>query len=424
MVTVSQKEFQRVKVIENAVAGRLRVSEAARLLQLSERQVQRLKRRYRPDSVAWVHHGNRGRPMPWALPAAQRGMILELARGKYVGFNDCHLCQKLHSEEHLSVSRESVRRILRRAKLASPQKRRPRQYRARRLRRPRFGMMVLTDASRHDWLEGRGPELTLVGFQDDATSQILSAHFQLEAENTLGYMRAAHAMVTTHGVPLSLYRDRHGIFQRNDPHWTVAEQLAGKQCPTQLGRALEELGIQQIPAYSPQAKGRIERAWRTCQDRLVSELRLAQACDLDSANQVLARFCADYNQRFAVPAREAQRDFRSLPPRFDLDRCLSFRYQRVVGPDHVITFGVHSIALPPLPSKRGYAGDSVELSHHLDGLLLISYRKVLLLSLLSPLLLLEHADRRPAPRTSRQKSKTPMPRIYNLGGRPALAAVT
>jgi len=285
-------------------------------------------------------------------------------------------------------------------------------------------MMVLTDASRHDWLEGRGPELTLIGFQDDATSQILSAHFQLEAENTLGYMRALHAMVTTHGVPLSLYRDRHGIFQRNDPHWTVAEQLAGKQCPTHLGRALEELGIQQIPAHSPQAKGRIERAWRTCQDRLVSELRLAQACDLDSANQVLARFCADYNQRFAVSARESQCDFRSLPPRFDLDRCLSFRYQRVVGPDHVITFGAHSIALPPLSSKRGYAGHSVQLSHRLDGWLFVSYRKLLLLSLPLPLPLLEHADRRPAPRISGQKTKKPMPRIYNLGGRPALAAVS
>jgi transposase len=424
MVTMSQKELQRVKVIENAVSGRLSVSEAARLLQLSERQVQRLKRRYCPDGVAWVHHGNRGRPMPWALPPALRQTILELARGKYRSFNDSHLCQKLHSEEHLSVSRESVRRILRAAKLASPQKRRPRQYRARRLRRPRFGMMVLTDASRHDWLEGRGPELTLIGFQDDATSQILSAHFQLEAENTLGYMRAAHAMITTHGVPLSLYRDRHGIFQRNDPHWTVAEQLASKQYPTQLGRALEELGIQQIPAYSPQAKGRIERAWRTCQDRLVSELRLAQACDLDSANHVLACFCADYNQRFAVPAREAQPDFRSLPPRFDLERCLSFRYQRVVGPDHVITFGAHSIALPALPSKRGYAGDTVELSHHLDGMLLVSYKKLLLLSLRLPLPLLEHADRRPAPRLSGQKIKKPMPRIYNLGGRPALAAVT
>jgi len=424
MVTVSQKEFQRVKVIENAVAGRLSVSEAARLLQLSERQVQRLKRRYRPDSVAWVHHGNRGRPMPWALPAALRRTILELARGKYRDFNDSHLCQKLHSEENLVVSRETVRRILRRAKLASPQKRRPRRYRARRLRRPRFGMMVLTDASRHDWLEGRGPELTIIGLQDDATSQILSAHFQLEAENTLGYLRAVHAMVRTHGVPLSLYRDRHGIFQRNDSRWTVAEQLAGKQSPTQLGRALEELGIQQIPAYSPQAKGRIERAWRTCQDRLVSELRLARACDLDSANHVLARFCADYNQRFAVPAREAQCDFRSLPARFDLARCLSFRYQRVVGPDHVITFGAHSLALPPLSSKRGYAGHSVELSHHLDGRLLVSYRKVLLLSLPLPLPLLEHADRRPAPRLTRQKTNKPMPRIYNLGGRPALAAVS
>ena len=419
---MSQKEFQRVKVIENAVGGRLSVGEAAGLLQLSERQVQRLKRRYRPDSVAWVHHGNRGRPMPWALPAAARRTVLELARGKYRGFNDSHLCEKLRSEQNLAVSRESVRRILRAAQLASPQKRRPRQYRARRLRRPRLGMMVLTDASRHDWLEGRGPELTLIGFQDDATSQILSAHFQLEAENTLGYFRALQAMVTAHGVPLSLYRDRHGIFQRNDPHWTVAEQLAGKQSPTQLGRALEELGIQQIPAYSPQAKGRIERAWRTCQDRLVSELRLARACDLDSANQVLARFCADYNQRFARPAADTACDFRTLPRRFDLARCLSFRYQRVVSPDHVITFGAHSIALPPLPSQRGYAGHTVELSHRLDGRLLVSYRKVLLLSL--PLPLLEHADRRPAPRTLRQKTKTPMPRIYNLGGRPALAAVT
>ena len=419
---MSQKELQRVKVIENAVAGRLSVSEAARLLQLSERQVQRLKRSFCPDSVDWVHHGNRGRPMPWALPAVLRRSILKLARGRYAGFNDSHLCEKLNTEEKLQVSRETVRRILRRAKLASPQKRRARQYRARRLRRPRFGMMVLTDASRHDWLEGRGPELTLIGFQDDATSQILSAHFQLEAENTLGYLRALHAMVTTHGVPLSLYRDRHGIFQRNDTHWTLAEELAGQQCPTHLGRALEELGIQQIPAFSPQAKGRIERAWRTCQDRLVSELRLAHARDLDSANRVLARFCADYNQRFAVSAREAQPDFRALPPRFDLDRCLSFRYQRVVGLDHVIPFGARSIALPPLPSKHGYAGDTVELSHRLDGLLLVSHRKHLLLSLPWPLL--EHADHRPAPRTSGQKTKKPMPRIYNLGGHPALAAVT
>jgi transposase len=422
MVTMSQKEFQRVKVIENAAGGRLSVREASRLLHLSERQVQRLKRRYQPDSPGWVQHGNCGRSTPWAVTPPQRELILTLARGKYQGFNDSHLTEKLRAEEDLSLSRETVRRILRAAKLASPQKRRPRQYRSRRPPRPRFGMMALTDASRHDWLEGRGPTLTLVGFQDDATGQILAAHFQLEAENTVGYLRALHAMIAAHGIPLSLYRDRHTIFQRNDSHWTLAEQLAGKQAPTQLGRALEQLGIQQIPAYSPQAKGRIERAWRTCQDRLVSELRLAQVTEVEPANLVLARFCTDYNQRFARPPADAACDFRRLPRRFDLARCLSLHYQRVVAADHTVTLGAQSIALPPLPGHRGYAGETVELSHQLDGVLRIFRGDVLLLARPTPLE--EHAERRPKLLTSAQKRKSPMPRIYNLSGRPALAAVT
>src|SRR5258708_7959555 len=283
-------------------------------------------------------------------------------------------------------------------------------------------MMALTDASRHDRLEGRGPLLPLTGFQDDATGQILAAHFQSEAENTVGYLRALHAMITAHGVPLSLYRDRHSIFQRNDSHWTLAEQLAGQQAPTQLGRALEQLGIQQIPAYSPQAKGRIERAWRTYQDRLVSELRLAQASTLEQANAVLARFCGDYNQRFARPAAEAASDFRRLPRRFDLVRCLSLHYQRVVAADHTVTLGAHSIALPPLSGSRGYAGETVQLAHHLDGALRIYRGDALLLAL--PLALEEHAHRRPVHITSAQKRKPSVPRIYNLSGRPALAAVT
>lgn len=422
MVTMSQKEFQRVKVIENAAGGRLSVREASCLLQLSERQVQRLKRRYRPDSLAWVRHGNRGRPMPWAVSVPQKQLIVTLARGKYQGFNDSHLREKLCAEEGLAVSRETVRRILRAAKLASPQKRRPRQYRSRRPPRPRFGMMVLTDASRHDWLEGRGPVLTLIALQDDATGQILAAHFQLEAENTLGYLRALLAMITAHGVPLSLYRDRHSIFQRNDSHWTLAEQLAGRQAPTQLGRALDELGIQQIPAGSPQAKGRIERAWRTCQDRLVSELRLAQAGSPAQANTVLAAFCAHYNQRFARPAADAASDFRPLPRRFDLARCLSLRYQRVVSADHTVTLGAQAIALPPLSGSRGYAGQAVELSHQLDGSLRVFRGDQLLLSRCLPLE--EQADRRPQILTTAQKRKPSTPRIYNLSGRPTLAAVT
>jgi hypothetical protein len=179
---------------------------------------------------------------------------LSLARGKYQGFNDSPLTDKLRDEENLLVSRETVRRILRAAKLASPQKRRPRKYRSRRPSRPRFGMMALTDASSHDWLQGRGPELTLTGFQDDATHKILAADFQREAENTLGYLRCLRTLITTHGIPLSLYRDRHSIFQRNDAYWTLEEQLAGKQSPTQLGRALEELGIQKSPPIRPKPR--------------------------------------------------------------------------------------------------------------------------------------------------------------------------
>jgi len=358
--------------------------------------------------------------MPWAFPLPQKVLILALARTKYQGFNDSHLCQKLNADENLPVSRETVRRILRGAKLASPQKRRPHKYRSRRLPRPRFGMMALTDASTHDWLQGRGPQLTLLGFQDDATKQILAAHFQLEAENTVGYLRALRSLITTHGVPLSLYRDRHSIFQRNDADWTVAQQLAGQPTPTHLGRALEELGIQPIPAYSPQAKGRVERLWRTCQDRLVSELRLARATTLEQAHAVLAAFCLDYNQRFARPATDSPPDFRTLPRRFDLARCLSFRYQRTVSADHVVTLGTDAIALPPRPGLRSYAGDTVELSPQLDGSLLVYRGDQLLLTHALPLQ--EHAARRPAPRTTAQKPK--LPRTYNLSGRPALAAVT
>jgi hypothetical protein len=211
-------------------------------------------------------------------------------------------------------------------------------------------------------------------------------------------------------------------FQRNDSHWTLTEQLAGKQSPTQLGHALQQLGIQQIPAYSPQAKGRIERAWRTCQDRLASELRLAQTTTLSQANAVLARFCADYNLRFARPPADAASDFRRLPRRFDLARCLSLRATSGSWPPITPTLGAQSIPLPPLPAHRGYAGETVELSHQLDGGLRVFRGDTLLTAL--PFAFEEHAQRRPVQLTSAQKRKPTMPRIYNLSRRPALAAVT
>ncbi|MGH8649126.1 MAG: ISNCY family transposase, partial [Burkholderiales bacterium] len=358
-------------MIENVVQRRIGVGEASRLLGLSPRQVKRLKRRYRADGVEWVWHGNRGRNPTRKLAEPLRQQIVELARTKYVGFNDSHLTEKLVEVEELAVGRETVRRLLRGAGMASPQKRRPPRYRSRRERKPRRGVMVLADGSREDWLQGRGPVLTLLGYQDDATGNVLAAQFQLEHEDTVGYLRQLRVMVECYGVPLSLYRDQHGTFQRNDKNWTLEEELAGRQSPTQLGRVLEELGIQSIRALSPQAKGRIERLWKTFQDRLKSELRLCQARTVEEANAVLERFVQDYNGRFGVPAQQAGSDFRALSKRLDWDRLFSLKYQRVVGKDHVIGFGAHSIQLPAHNGKCGYAGAVVELSHQLNGQLVV-----------------------------------------------------
>jgi transposase len=416
VIELTQRELQRVKVIENAVMGRISVQEAGRMLGISGRQVKRLKGRYRAETVDWVRHGNRGKPKPWALGQALRQQILALAQSKYVGFNDSHLTEKLVEVEQIGVSRETVRRLLRRAGRASPQKRRPPRYRSRRERKPRMGMMVLADASREDWLEGRGPVLTLLGYQDDATGQVLAARFQLEPEDTVGYLRQLRVMVERYGVPLSLYRDQHGAFQRNDKNWTLEEELAGRQSPTQLGRVLEELGIQSIRALSPQAKGRIERLWKTFQDRLRSELRLCQAQTLEQANAVLEKFVEDYNRRFGVAPQQAGSDFRPLSKRLNGDRLFSLKYERAVGQDNVISFGSHRLQLPAGNGNGGYAGDRVELSHQLDGELVVWLGKRRLYSCSVPL------DYQPgqAPRRPRVAKRTP-PKIYVLGGRPALA---
>jgi transposase len=413
-VTLSQKELQRIKVVENAVRGKLTVGEAAELLQLSERQVKRLKRRHEPESGEWVHHGNRGRPPANATREEVRQTVVELAGGKYTGFNDCHLREKLASKEGIVLSRSSVRRILRGAQIRSPQRRRAPKYRSRRERRTQEGMMVLTDASRHDWLEGRGPALTMIGWIDDATGKVPSAQFQTEHEDSVGYLRTLRRLVETQGIPWAVYRDQHGAFQRNDNHWSVAEQLAGRQLPTQVGRVLEELGIESIAARSPQAKGRVERLWKTFQDRLVSELRLAGACTLEQANIILELFLADYNPRFAKPPKEAGLAWRKLDQRLDLDYIFSLRYERTVGKDHVISLGEGiTIQLPALANQRGFAGRKVEICQQPDGRLLVYLERRLLLeqaALDRPVRAFK-MNRRAGPR-----KKKPV-RIYKLGGR-------
>src|SRR5580700_8471761 len=313
---LSQKELQRVAVISSCLEGKLACARAASLLHLTPRHVKRLKARYRQGSAAALAHVSRSRPSPRRLPEPTRARILELARTRYAGFNDRHLCEKLCEVEGFSLGRETLRRLLRSAGIGSPRKRRAPTHRQRRLARAREGEMVLLDASLHRWLEDRGPQLTLLGFLDDATRKVLVAEF-FPTEDARGYFRLLHGLLRRFGIPLSFYGDRHSVFVRNDDHWSVEEQLAGRRQPTQFGRALDQLGITYIAAQSPQAKGRIERLWGTFQDRLTSELRLARASDIALANQVLRRFLPDYNRRFGRAPRDAEKAWRPAPENLD-----------------------------------------------------------------------------------------------------------
>ena len=251
-----------------------------------------------------------------------------LARTTYAGFHDHHLCEKLTEQEGFSLSRETLRRLLRSQGRGSPRKRRAPAHRQRRLRVAREGQLVQLDGSPHDWLEGRGPLLTALGMQDDASGKILAAQF-FPSETAEGYFHLLQSLLGRFGIPTAFYGDRNGIFVRNDDHWTVEEELAGQRQPTQFGRALAQLGITFIAAQSSQAKGRVERLWGVLQDRLTSELRLAQANHIDSANAVLRKFIPDYNRRFARTPRQAAQAWRPAPG--DLQRICAFRHERTIA---------------------------------------------------------------------------------------------
>src|SRR6202451_2006447 len=235
---LSQKELQRVSVISSCVKGSLTCARAAALLDLTPRHVKRLKVRLRMGGEAALAHVNRGRPSPRRLPRRVRQSVIRLARSTYAGFNDHHLCEKLCEVEGFSLSRETLRRLLREAGLGSPRKRRAPAHRQRRLRSAREGELVQLDGSPHDWLEGRGPRLTALGLQDDATGKILAAQF-FPSESAAGYLALLRQLLRHRGIPLAFYGDHSGIFVRNDDFWSVQEQLAGKRQPTQFGRALE-----------------------------------------------------------------------------------------------------------------------------------------------------------------------------------------
>jgi transposase len=407
--TMSRKEVPRAGLVKAALAGKITNAEGARALRLTVRQFRRLKQRLRADGVRGLLHRSRGRPSPRRLAPALVEQIVTLMTTTYAGFNDVHLTEKLQERHALPISRATVRRLRRALGRPPTRRRRGPQHRSRRARRPAAGQLVQLDASPFAWFETRGPQASLHGLIDDATSEPLALWFR-PTEDLHGYLTVLAQVCRTVGLPVTLYGDRLNVFVRNDRHWTLAEELAGQQTPTHFGRVLDDLGVGFIQAQSPQAKGRVERLWGTLQDRLVSELRLRGVATLEAGNAFLPEFLADFRRRFARAPAEATAAWRPPPPH--LDRVLSCRYARVVARDNTVGIAGRWAQIPPGPHGRSYAGCRVEVRELLDGRLLVFYQGVLLVTQAAPaeaFVLKPRAhpsvDRRRAPRQSPPRTR-------------------
>jgi transposase len=371
-VTFSMNEIKRLYVMQQIGEHQLTGPQAAELLGLSLRQIRRLFAKYREEGAPGLVHGNRGRTPNNRIEEAVQAKIWELAQEAYQDYNDSHFTEELAEEYGLEVSRSSVRRIRRQNGQPSPRKRRSLRHRSRRVRKAQAGMLLQTDGSRHDWLEGRGPWLSLIAYIDDATNQVAGATFRDE-EDAAGYFLGLQEICLTQGIPAAIYADQHTIFQ-SPTQATLEQELAGETPRSQLGRLLDELGIELIAARSPQAKGRVERLWETLQDRLVKALRKAGASNREEANRVLGDFLPKFNQRFQVAPAQPATAYVPWPKDYRPEDYFCFKHTRTVTNDNTIPFDGHRLQIPPGPQRRSYARAKVDVWQHLDARLEVRYQ--------------------------------------------------
>ncbi|MBC7320612.1 ISNCY family transposase [bacterium] len=328
---LSEKELRRVEVIERLIRGEITNTQAARLLDLSVRQIKRIKKGVKEEGLSFLAHKNRGRKPKHAIPTELRERVVSLYTSKYLGANYSHTAELLAEYEDIYLSVSTVRRILKSAGIVSPRKhRQPKVYKSRH-RMPKEGMLVQMDGSTHYWFESRGPRVCLQAAIDDATGKILAATFRPN-EDLQGYFEILRQMLTNYGIPVSIYTDRHTIFKSpKSDKLSIEDQLNGIDEPlTQFGKAINKLGINNVFANSPQAKGLIERLWRTLQDRLVIELRLLGINTIESANKFLPTFLEKFNRSFAVAVLDPTPAYRPCQDIKALDLILCRKVERKV----------------------------------------------------------------------------------------------
>lgn len=361
-IAMSQRERDRLKIMASVREGRQTQAKAAQLLGVTDRTIRRWQRRLESEGDAGIVHRLRGRRSNAGKDQLFRRQVLRIYAREYTDFGPTLAAEKL-TQRGLPVGAETLRRWLIEAGLWKPKARRE-THRSRRLRRTCWGELVQADGSIHDWLEGRGEPMTLLVMIDDATSKVV-AQFH-PAETTEGYFHLLGRYLRKHGRMGAIYADRNSIF--------FAKDRDGQPVVTQFGRAVEELGIELIPAHSPQAKGRVERFNRTAQDRLVKELRLAGASTLAEANRVLAEtFLPWFNRHCSVKPANPNDVHRPLHASMNLAAILSVQHTRVVANDYTIRLANEIYQLLP-PARPGLRGGTVIAEQRLDGTMHLRFK--------------------------------------------------
>ena len=371
LVLMSERELQKIEVLAQVLDGSLRTATAARVLDLSQRQVQRLLHKVRDEGAVAVRHKLRGRPSNNRISALKRDYILSLIRSDYPDFGPTLAAEKLACGHGIRVSSESLRTWMMAAGLWQNRTHRRRVHQPR-LRREALGELIQIDGSEHRWFEDRGPACTLLVFIDDATGALMHLRF-VRSESTESYFAALADYLKEHGLPVAFYSDKHSVFRVNKKEARSGHGM------TQFGRALNELNIEILCANSSQAKGRVERANRTLQDRLVKELRLAGISDMEAGNAFLPGFIERHNLRFAHPPARPGNLHRPVNlPASRLADILCVRDQRQVGASLVVHYERRKFILDDSAHARSAIGRYVETYSYADRPFEIRWKGVLL----------------------------------------------
>jgi hypothetical protein len=336
-VIMSVKELRRVSVIRQTMEQKLTQVKAGTLLGLTTRHIRRLIERVAQEGDQGLAHRGRGKPSNRRLPDTVKAKALTLYALRYGDFGPTLAAEKLAECHGIPISDETLRRWLH-VRGVEHFTRRKRPHRAWRVRKAHVGELVQLDGSHHDWFEGRGSRCVLMAYIDDASSRVYARFYAYEG--TIPALDSFTRYVMRYGIPLAIYADKHTTYQSPAPP-TVDEQLAGVKPTSQFGRALSELGVELIPAHSPQAKGRVERLFNTFQDRVIKEMRLADVSTLDAANQFLNGYLPIYNRRFAVQPAQIADLHRPRPAHRELDRILCLKTTRCLRRDWTVAHHGH-----------------------------------------------------------------------------------